>query len=148
MKLTTKGRYAVAALADIAANGGAEPVALPDVARRQGISAGYLEQLFAKLLKVFQQAILSSFLRSFAAPVLSRALAALRAGICSLVLLPQSGSPKSLRPSMRRFGQRAARRGRQSVARVNRRDASLMTSGTSWGATSNSFSMRYRLRMS
>ncbi|MCA8895900.1 MAG: Rrf2 family transcriptional regulator, partial [Amphiplicatus sp.] len=49
MKLTTKGRYAVAALADIAANGGAEPVALPDVARRQGISAGYLEQLFAKL---------------------------------------------------------------------------------------------------
>ena len=49
MKLTTKGRYAVAALADIAANGGAEPAALPDVARRQGISAGYLEQLFAKL---------------------------------------------------------------------------------------------------
>lgn len=49
MKLTTKGRYAVAALADIAAFGGAGPVALPDVALRQGISAGYLEQLFAKL---------------------------------------------------------------------------------------------------
>ena len=49
MKLTTKGRYAVAALADIAAFGGDGPVALPDVALRQGISAGYLEQLFAKL---------------------------------------------------------------------------------------------------
>lgn len=49
MKLTTKGRYAVAALADIAAFGGEGPVALPDVALRQGISAGYLEQLFAKL---------------------------------------------------------------------------------------------------
>jgi Rrf2 family iron-sulfur cluster assembly transcriptional regulator len=54
MKLTTKGRYAVQAMADIAANatggeGAALPVSLPDVAARQGISAGYLEQLFAKL---------------------------------------------------------------------------------------------------
>ncbi|MEZ5922628.1 MAG: Rrf2 family transcriptional regulator [Parvularculaceae bacterium] len=50
MKLTTKGRYAVQALADIASNGACdEPVALSDVAGRQGISAGYLEQLFAKL---------------------------------------------------------------------------------------------------
>lgn len=49
MKLTTKGRYAVAALADIAVHGGDGPVALPDVAFRQGISVGYLEQLFAKL---------------------------------------------------------------------------------------------------
>lgn len=49
MKLTTKGRYAVAALADIAALGDDGPVALPDVALRQGISAGYLEQLFGKL---------------------------------------------------------------------------------------------------
>jgi Rrf2 family iron-sulfur cluster assembly transcriptional regulator len=54
MKLTTKGRYAVQAMADIAAaqlRGGeaAPPVSLPDVAERQGISAGYLEQLFAKL---------------------------------------------------------------------------------------------------
>lgn len=49
MKLTTKGRYAVTALADIAALGGTAPVALPDIALRQGISAGYLEQLFAKL---------------------------------------------------------------------------------------------------
>ena len=49
MKLTTKGRYAVQAMADIAAAGRDQLVSLPDVAARQGISAGYLEQLFAKL---------------------------------------------------------------------------------------------------
>ena len=49
MKLTTKGRYAVSALADIAATGGHSPVALSDIAQRQGISLSYLEQLFAKL---------------------------------------------------------------------------------------------------
>ncbi|GJL91522.1 Rrf2 family transcriptional regulator [Hyphococcus sp.] len=50
MKLTTKGRYAVSALADIAAQGvTGGPVALSDVALRQGISLSYLEQLFAKL---------------------------------------------------------------------------------------------------
>lgn len=49
MKLTTKGRYAVSALADIAATGGKAPVALSDIALRQGISLSYLEQLFAKL---------------------------------------------------------------------------------------------------
>jgi len=49
MKLTTKGRYAVQAMTDIAAHEARQPVALPDVALRQGISLGYLEQLFAKL---------------------------------------------------------------------------------------------------
>lgn len=49
MKLTTKGRYAVQAMADIAAFGGDGPSALPDIASRQGISVGYLEQLFSKL---------------------------------------------------------------------------------------------------
>lgn len=49
MKLTTKGRYAVQAMADIAAAGKTSPVSLPDIAERQGISVGYLEQLFAKL---------------------------------------------------------------------------------------------------
>ena len=49
MKLTTKGRYAVSALADIAATGTDAPVALSDIAIRQGISLSYLEQLFAKL---------------------------------------------------------------------------------------------------
>ncbi len=49
MKLTTKGRYAVSAMADLAAFDGEGPVALSDVALRQGISLSYLEQLFAKL---------------------------------------------------------------------------------------------------
>lgn len=49
MKLTTKGRYAVSALADIAATASDGPVALSDIALRQGISLSYLEQLFAKL---------------------------------------------------------------------------------------------------
>jgi len=49
VKLTTKGRYAVAAMADLAAAEPGGPVALSDVALRQGISLSYLEQLFAKL---------------------------------------------------------------------------------------------------
>lgn len=49
MKLTTKGRYAVTALADLAAHTGDAPVALSDIALRQGISLSYLEQLFSKL---------------------------------------------------------------------------------------------------
>jgi Rrf2 family transcriptional regulator, iron-sulfur cluster assembly transcription factor len=49
MKLSTKGRYAVTALADIALNGTAGPVTLADISARQGISLAYLEQLFVKL---------------------------------------------------------------------------------------------------
>jgi len=49
MKLTTRGRYAVTAMIDLAFNGGGEPVALADVALRQGISLAYLEQIFARL---------------------------------------------------------------------------------------------------
>jgi Rrf2 family transcriptional regulator, iron-sulfur cluster assembly transcription factor len=49
VKLTTKGRYAVSAMADLAATERDAPVALSDVALRQGISLSYLEQLFAKL---------------------------------------------------------------------------------------------------
>ena len=49
MKLTTKGRYAVSAMADIAALASEAPIALSDVALRQGLSLSYLEQLFAKL---------------------------------------------------------------------------------------------------
>lgn len=49
MRLTTKGRYAVTAMADIAALGDAGPVALSDISLRQGISISYLEQLFGKL---------------------------------------------------------------------------------------------------
>ena len=49
MKLSTKGRYAVTALADIALNGEARPVTLADISRRQEISLAYLEQLFVRL---------------------------------------------------------------------------------------------------
>lgn len=51
MKLSTKGRYAVTALADIALQGEAALVSLADIARRQDISLAYLEQLFVKLRK-------------------------------------------------------------------------------------------------
>ncbi len=49
MRLTTKGRYAVTAMLDLALHGSRGPVALADIAERQGISLSYLEQLFAKL---------------------------------------------------------------------------------------------------
>lgn len=49
MKLSTKGRYAVTALADIALNGRDVPVALTDISARQDISVAYLEQLFVKM---------------------------------------------------------------------------------------------------
>lgn len=49
MKLTTKGRYAVMAMADLARYSTGRPVALADIAERQEISLSYLEQLFAKL---------------------------------------------------------------------------------------------------
>lgn len=49
MKLSTKGRYAVTALADIALNGARGPVTLAEISARQGISLAYLEQLFVKL---------------------------------------------------------------------------------------------------
>lgn len=49
MRLSTKGRYAVMAMVDLAKHGGAVPVALSEIAARQEISLSYLEQLFAKL---------------------------------------------------------------------------------------------------
>ncbi len=49
MKLTTKGRYAVTAILDLALHRGSGPITLADVAHRQGISLSYLEQLFARL---------------------------------------------------------------------------------------------------
>jgi Rrf2 family iron-sulfur cluster assembly transcriptional regulator len=49
MKLSTKGRYAVTALADIALNGGAQPATLAEISERQDISVAYLEQLFVRL---------------------------------------------------------------------------------------------------
>ncbi len=49
MKLSTKGRYAVMAMVDLARHSNGRPVALADIAERQEISLSYLEQLFAKL---------------------------------------------------------------------------------------------------
>lgn len=49
MRLTTKGRYAVTAMLDLALNADQGPVCLADISKRQDISLSYLEQLFAKL---------------------------------------------------------------------------------------------------
>ena len=49
MKLTSKGRYAVMAMADLAKNHDPRPVSLNEISLRQGISILYLEQLFSKL---------------------------------------------------------------------------------------------------
>ena len=49
MKLSTKGRYAVMAMGDLAKQSTGSPIALADVAERQEISLSYLEQLFGKL---------------------------------------------------------------------------------------------------
>ncbi len=51
MKLSTKGRYAVMAMVDLALNSKGTPVSLADIAERQEISLSYLEQLFGKLRK-------------------------------------------------------------------------------------------------
>ena len=51
MKLTSKGRYAVMAMADLACNASAGPVSLTEISFRQNISLAYLEQIFIKLKK-------------------------------------------------------------------------------------------------
>ena len=51
MKLNSKGRYAVMAMADLAINNAKKPVSLSEISLRQGISLSYLEQLFLKLKK-------------------------------------------------------------------------------------------------
>lgn len=49
MRLTTKGRYAVTAMLDLALNEDRSPISLADISKRQEISLSYLEQLFSKL---------------------------------------------------------------------------------------------------
>lgn len=49
MRLTTKGRYAVTAMLDLALHDRGEPTTLADIAERQGLSLSYLEQLFSQL---------------------------------------------------------------------------------------------------
>lgn len=49
MRLTTKGRFAVTAMLDLALRGGKSPVTLAGISERQDISLSYLEQLFSRL---------------------------------------------------------------------------------------------------
>jgi Rrf2 family transcriptional regulator, iron-sulfur cluster assembly transcription factor len=49
MRLSTKGRYAVMAMVDLAKQSAGRPIALAEIAERQEISLSYLEQLFARL---------------------------------------------------------------------------------------------------
>jgi|TARA_B100000767_G_C19274906_1_gene332974 Rrf2 family iron-sulfur cluster assembly transcriptional regulator len=49
MRLTTKGRYAVMAMADLASNVSRSPISLAEISLRQNISLAYLEQIFIKL---------------------------------------------------------------------------------------------------
>ena len=51
MRLTTKGRYAVTAMLDLALHYKDGPITLSDISQRQGISLSYLEQLFSRLRK-------------------------------------------------------------------------------------------------
>lgn len=51
MRLTTKGRYAVTAMLDLALHYSDGPITLADISKRQGISLSYLEQLFSRLRK-------------------------------------------------------------------------------------------------
>lgn len=51
MKLSTKARYAITAMMDLALHENSKPVTLADISDYQGISLSYLEQLFAKLRK-------------------------------------------------------------------------------------------------
>ena len=49
MKLTSKGRYAVMAMADLAQTYNSEPISISEISLRQGISTAFLEQIFLKL---------------------------------------------------------------------------------------------------
>ena len=51
MRLTTKGRYAVTAMLDLALHAKDKPITLADISQRQGISLSYLEQLFSRMRK-------------------------------------------------------------------------------------------------
>jgi len=51
MRLTTKGRYAVTAMLDLALHHGSGPITLAEISGRQGVSLSYLEQLFSRLRK-------------------------------------------------------------------------------------------------
>ena len=62
MRISTKGRYALRLMLDLASNNTGEPIRLKDVARRQGISDKYLEQIISVLNK-------AGFVRSVRGPM-------------------------------------------------------------------------------
>ena len=64
MKLTTKGRYAVMAMADLASYSNDKPISLTEISLRQNISQSYLEQLFLKNLHEGQSQEISKKLKS------------------------------------------------------------------------------------
>ncbi|MCL5038066.1 MAG: Rrf2 family transcriptional regulator [Chloroflexi bacterium] len=51
MKISTRGRYAIRGLADLASNGKDGPISIREIAERQEVSVDYMEQLFHKLMK-------------------------------------------------------------------------------------------------
>ena len=53
MKLTSKGRYAVMAMADLAKINASKPTNLTDISLRQGISVSFLEQIFSQLKEIY-----------------------------------------------------------------------------------------------
>ena len=55
MKLSTRGRYGVKAMVDLAINYGEEPVSIKSISVRQNISESYLEQLFSPLRKSYNK---------------------------------------------------------------------------------------------
>ena len=103
MRLSTKGRYAVMALVDLAGHSNGRPVALADISGRQEISLSYLEQLFAKLRRAGLVAARkegSSVRYSLTSPQVTELLAVARL-ILTEVLSGQAGLLDDLRASPR-----------------------------------------------
>ncbi len=93
MRLSTKGRYAVMAMVDLAKHCTGRPISLAEIADRQEISLSYLEQLFSRLRK-------GGLVRSVRGPgggyLLSREAADLR--ISDIIVVPTSLAPTSSAP--------------------------------------------------
>jgi len=88
VKLSTKGRYAVMAMVDLARHSNGAPVCLSEIAERQEISLAYLEQLFAKLRR-------NGLVKSVRGP------AALSADVHATIRASPTSSSRSTNRSMR-----------------------------------------------
>ena len=107
MKLSTKGRYAMIALTDLAAQGPDRLVSLSEIAERQDISLAYLEQLFVKLRR-------AEIVDSVRGP--GRRLPAGAAGRAD----PHLGDPGGGRRDDGRAARGAGAHGRRAAARASR----------------------------